>query len=304
MANNEGKVCDVVVRFLERRERQPRTGVLRPETSGRDSQVDLQLMLGSQVYAIEHTQIEAFEHQVRSGRHFGELIGPVKTALSDPLPGDAVYDLHFPIETGLGKKSSDLIRAQRALVHWVRENAALLHAWDGEICAEETYSGLHHLTVSGRPSGFPYEVTLHRRTRSRLTRDEPGFLDVLRVLPGDFESWRVARLRRAIQAKCPKLRQCKEDGARTVLVLESNDLRLSNSVLIREALVPALDERQDAPDEVYLVETTSRAWAVYPLVAGGELLPIAPVDFMEFSEGDLVDLCDVSPVASEPLHGS
>ena len=303
MAKNEGKVCDAAVRFLERREGQPRADVVRPEAAGGDSQVDLQLRLGSQVYAIEHTQIEAFEHQVRSDCHFDQLVPPVKAALSGTLPGDAVYHLHFPIETGLGKKSLDLTRTQEALVQWVREKADFLDARDKAVSADEVHLGLHHRSVSGRPSGFPYDVTLHRRRRSRRTRGEPGSVDVARVEPEDLESSRVERLRRAFQAKCPKLRQCKEDGARTVLVLESNDLPLSNSVLIHEALVPALDEREDVPDEVYLVETISHVWFVYPLVVGGEYWPIGFVDVMEFSEGDLVDLRDVALVGCEPLHG-
>lgn len=68
MARNEGKACDAVVRALESRERQRRTDVVRPDVPGRISQVDFQVRLGAQVYAIEHTQIEAFENQVGSDR--------------------------------------------------------------------------------------------------------------------------------------------------------------------------------------------------------------------------------------------
>ena len=33
-----------------------------------------------------------------------------------------------------------------------------------------------------------------------------------------------------------------------------------------ETLVPALDEREDAPDEMYLVETETDTWCVYLLI--------------------------------------
>ena len=304
MAKNEGKSCDAVVRFLEGRERQSRVDVVRPDAAGRASQVDFKVSLGAQVYAIEHTQIEAYENQVRSDRHFAQLVGPVKAELSGTLPGDAVYDLHFPIETGLGKKSPDLSRAQWALVHWVRGKADELDARDIAVSADAPYPAQHHHSVSETPTGFPYEVTLHRVRRSRMTRGEPGSLDVARVAPEDLSVPRLERLRRALQAKCPKLKRCKDGGARTVLVLENNDLPLSNSVLIRGALVPALDARDDAPDEVYLVATLSTVWFVYPLAVDGEYWPIGSVDVLDFSEDDLVDLRDVALVGSPPLHGS
>ena len=197
MAKNEGKVCDAVVRFLERRERQLRIDVVRPDAAGRASQVDFRLRLGTQVYAIEHTQIEAYENQVRSDRHFVQLVRPVKAKLSGTLPGDAVYDLHFPVETGLGKKSPDLTRAQGALVRWVREAAVQLHASDTAVSEDTVNPELHHRSLTSRPSGIPYEVALHRRRRSRLTRGEPGSLDVARVAPEDLEPSRAERLRRS-----------------------------------------------------------------------------------------------------------
>jgi hypothetical protein len=47
---------------------------------------------------------------------------------------------------------------------------------------------------------------------------------------------RVERVRRAFNMKCPKLKRCKEDGARTLLVLETNDISLTNHMVVGEAV--------------------------------------------------------------------
>ena len=78
---NEGKVCYAVVRrFLDARERMLRAEVVRPETLGDAAQVDLQVRIGSQVYAVEHTRMEAFPNQARADRQFTEVIGSVEAA--------------------------------------------------------------------------------------------------------------------------------------------------------------------------------------------------------------------------------
>ena len=295
-------MCDAVVRFIEARDRTLRADVTRPEDAGGDAQVDLCLRLGSQRYAIEHTRIEAFPSQVRADQQFAELIVPVKAALSGTLHGDAVYDLHLPLDCDLGRKSAGLRQAQDALGRWVREVAERLSESDGDDFAAVRHPERGHSCASGKPAGFPYEVALHRWARSRLTRGEPGSLDVARVAPEDLESARKVRVRKALEDKCPKLGRCKIGGARTVLVLESSDLPLSNAVLIREVLAPALDERQDVPDEVYLVETESDHWFVYLLAVDGECARVGAASVMEVPEGDLLDLRRVARDGRRPAQ--
>ena len=294
MARNEGKVCDAVVRVLEFRERQRRTDVVRPDSAGRASQVDFRVRLGAQVYAIEHTQVEAYENQVRSDRHFTELVGPVKAELSGTLPGDAVYELHFPADTGLDKHSSELCRAQATLVQWVRLKADELHARDTDFSPDEPSFGPYHQSVSQKPPGFPYKVTLHRTRPSRFAHGGPGSLDVTRIVPEGLEASRADRLRRAIGAKCPKLHRCKADGARTVLVLESSDLALTNPVLVCGPVIRELSQRDDVPDEVYFVQTFSTDWHVFSLTVEGVYPPTGFYGIPKFPEVDLLDLCDVA----------
>ena len=66
----------------------------------------------------------------------------------------------------------------------------------------------------------------------------------------------AARIRAACAKKFPKLAWWKLNaGARTVLVLEDNDIQLSNPQVIYEALAAVEIEFADRPDEVHVVST-------------------------------------------------
>ncbi len=84
--DNEGKVCDAVVKLLEKRTGKVRADISHPEKNGIGPPVDLRLKLGTQSYAIEHTQIEAFEGQIQTGEEFGQFTNPVLDELSGTLP--------------------------------------------------------------------------------------------------------------------------------------------------------------------------------------------------------------------------
>ena len=72
---------------------------------------------------------------------------------------------------------------------------------------------------------------------------------------GDVEEARTARLQQACEDKFPKLATWKRDGAKTVLVLEENDLSLTNHQRVADALASAEAAMPDAADEIFLVST-------------------------------------------------
>ena len=99
--NNEGRVCDAVVRALEKWTRETRTDLRHPDKEGGGSPVDLRLRLGAQDYAIEHTRIESFGKPNRN-RHRRE---PDRQECQEEHPGPvprpgllraAVPDRRFP----------------------------------------------------------------------------------------------------------------------------------------------------------------------------------------------------------------
>ena len=70
---------------------------------------------------------------------------------------------------------------------------------------------------------------------------------------------------RAFSRKCAKLQDCKAEGARTVLALESSEAGLT-SLEFRGSLLPeVLAKHTNVPDEIYLVETVHDHWRIHPL---------------------------------------
>ena len=51
-------------------------------------------------------------------------------------------------------------------------------------------------------------------------------------------------------------------------MLESDDIALTNHVLVGECLSALLPERTDLPDEIYLVETEVKSWTVHCMKLG------------------------------------
>ncbi len=265
MASNEGKTLDAVVRLLERRDGENRTDLQRPDLDPNDPRtVDLCVRLGSREYALEHTQIQPFRERVRSDAQFNELIESVESEVSGALPGSARYRLVLPTNTHLGVRGEKLNEKRRDLVAWVRENAQCLH----DRATDDAPRGLSHHSLgdptSGTPPGFPFEVTLLRWAHSSLSPCDYGVLKVARVPPENLEQLRYESLRRDLDRKCPKLQLCKEQGTRTVLVLEAEDI-LTGPHRVAEQLAPLLNDRTDSPDEVFVVVTLHDTWEVWPM---------------------------------------
>lgn len=274
VARNEGKACDAVVRYIEQRTGEARAAIRRPETEGIGPPVDFRLGIGARECAIEHTQIEPIPGLIRADQEYTQLIGPVIDKVSGTLPGPAVYALHFPIDTHLGVKRADLDRIRRNLIVWIRAKARCLYEGNRDRLEREHKSSRYLDSIEAKPPGFPYPVRLCiRPARSQSKR---GTLQAARL---DFaeeerEARRANRLREALRRKCRKLRLCKEDGARTVLVLESDDIALTNHVLVGECLAALLPERTDLPNEIYLVETELDSWTVRCMKLDAECWPV------------------------------
>ena len=117
---NEGKICDAVVKALEKWTGEPRREVRRPETDGVGPPVDLRLKLGDQDYAIEHTLIESFENQIRVDAVAAAIVRHIKTKIPDPFPSPAYCELQFPLALRVPKGERKRARALAALVAWVR----------------------------------------------------------------------------------------------------------------------------------------------------------------------------------------
>ena len=293
LPKNEGKACDAVVRCIERRTGDTRTKIRRPEKDGNGPPVDFRLKLGVREYAIEHTQIEAIPHSIESHHRYMELIKPVVDEVSGTLPSRACYMLYFPIETHLGVSQADFDRIRSDFIAWIRVNAQCLYKRNQGQLERKRRSPRHFDFIEGRPPGFRYQVRLWVDAASSAS--ERGILRHGRFAPDDkeLEALHVDRLRTSLCRKCPKLQCCKKDGARTVLVLESDDIALTNHVLVGQCLANVLPERTDVPDEIYLVETEMDPWTVCCMKLDTEYWLVEHLaDPVMFHETDLIDLSE------------
>ena len=132
-------------------------------------------------------------------------------------------------------------------------------------------------------------VTLHRIAAPNCFR---GRFDVLHLTPNDIEPARRDRLCKVCDDKYPKLAAWKlTEVARTVLVLEDRDIQLTNEQNVYEALLQAERARADAPDEVYVVNTTvDNPWWVTCLRRTGKTYYDEGERFWEVDSATLVAL--------------
>lgn len=288
--NNERKACDAVARSLEDLLKAKRTNAYSPEDVKVGPPVEYVFDLGQIRCAIEHTVVEAFDGQIHTDIDFTSFVTPITAALDYNLPAPGKYLLAFAIHPSSGIKKRQIPTVQEKIIEWVKKSAAELHAE----CAQQpgrAEKPFGHRALR-RDSIYGVELQLSRETGWYMPENAKGRLFPFRIAPADYENRRRERLQKAMAKKLPKLQSWKNNGARSVLVLENRDIALSNHVVILEAAEHALQERMDPPDEIWLVDTTIKEWTVWCLIRDGIPLPDehTSVRFRDFDPCDLVEV--------------
>lgn len=268
---NEGKVCDAVVRRLEEREQHTREALRWPEKENHQHPVELTFKLGSQLYAIEHTGIEPFEGHVRMEAQTERLFAPIAAALKDSLGTQAHFQLNLPINALRGRKPTELVGIQQAIIGWVKETAPKIPKRPFP-----DYKG--NIVGPAKPTGVPFDLVLIRYEPPII----PGKYFEIRHTVDDVEKRRANRMQAAIDKKFPKLAAWKtDDGAKTVLVLEQNDIQLTNVINVTDTYLPLAMARTDRPDETYLVASCMGppTWWMWPILIGDR-------SYYDFARGD------------------
>jgi hypothetical protein len=286
--DNERKACDAIARALEGLCGATRANAFSPEDRGARAPVEYVFDLGGVQYAIEHTIVEAFAGQIHTGVDFGSFIEPIAAALDHHMPPPGRFLLVFAINPSQGMKPRDISAAQQAVITWVNAKATELH----DECPEQP-------SRSRKPGGVRNErkatiagidLTLQRETHWAEPETVHGRIFIQRFAPKDYEKLRTERIEKAMAKKLPKLKVWKDNGARSVLVLENGDISLSNHVAILEAAEAALARRNDGPDELWLVDTTIEAeWTAWCLIRDGISFPDEDTQhrYWDFKPGDL-----------------
>ena len=278
--NNEGKVCDSILRYLEARHNVVRQNVERPETENHPDPVELTFALGEQIYALEHTRIEPFEGYLALNAQAPEFVGPIQNSLQNTLP-DGCFEMHIPFNAVRGLNCLRLQSIQRTIIDWVNLTALSI-----PVRRYDEYIGD---IAPSQLEGVPFPVILYRfETFPKIPR-----FSIKHIVADDVDS-RIERMRRACDAKFPKLDAWRrKEGARTVLVLENLDIQLTNQSLVAEAYLQLALVAANRPDETYLVMTCMDPWCAWPILVDAQSYFDNPLSMWQIAPESLQSITDV-----------
>lgn len=269
---NEGKACDAVVKTLERRTRKVRSDIRHPEKDRVGPPVELRLKLGEQEYAIEHTIIEPFENNIKAELTVMEIRQYLIQSLTGQLSGPMYYVLQVPKDVCLPSRKVKRVRALKVLAEWIQSSAQIMYERNTALSLPIDSQSIPISpycfpddSVKDELSGINCTVELLRWRNGTVFGRKPGFVQTVLDYPEDLEGFRTERIRRACYDKFPKSVKCGAEGARTVLVLESQDAAYTRFDLIGNQLPALLSEHACVPDEIFLVEPYDSLWWVYPM---------------------------------------
>lgn len=252
---NEGKAIDAVLRRIEARDQASRLNDGRSPDDQNDPdplrRVDYVCTVGQVLHAFEHTGIEPFADQIKLEVHNGRLFAPIVTRFSN-RPDREFWEFHVPVEASAGLTGAQVKRVQETLISWIEANAT-------RFPLTLLYDRYANPPLGETVPGVPFPVSLHRGSLDsrHFPRESPlcGQFMMKYFVSGNVEQARTTRLQKACEDKFPKLATWKREGAKTILVLEENDLSLTNHQRVADALVSAEATMSDAADEIFLVST-------------------------------------------------
>lgn len=259
LSYNEGKACDAVLRVLEAREGKSRNNVRLPEQEHHAAPIELACNIGDRLFALEHTGIEPFAGHIQMEAEADRLFRPIETMLVGRLPPDDTFELGIPVNALQGLRKKDLFQIQGALAAWVEATAPTVPL--------APYGRYLRSIQRVRLPNVPFEIRLDRFQ----TVIPPGRFCIKHSMPDtDMESSRETRIHAACEKKLPKLEAWRQDAqARTVLVLEDNDIQLTNPQRVFDTLAVLQKDFTNWPDEIYLVSTMIKnPWYVHALYVG------------------------------------
>jgi len=278
--SHEGKACDAVLRQIEAREDETRSDIIFPEKTHSIGPVELVCTLGTRRYAFEHTRIEPFTGHIQLEAEAERHFQPITERVVSQLPADSRFELHIPAGGLLGLNDRAVRPIQDALVRWILATAPGLSI---------ARPGRYILPIQKvTPPGVPFAVSLHR-----WPRDEFPYPFIIRhFVEGDIEAGRLQRIREAYNRKVPKLLQWKKSGAQAILILEEDDIFLTNHFNVTDAVIQIEASSTNRPDEIYLLSVFTSKWLVTRLRVGDRTLYEMPVDhrYWETDPASLVNL--------------
>ena len=179
----------------------------------------------------------------------------------------------------LPKRKNKRARALKSLSEWILSSAQVMHQRNTGLSVP--ILGIVPISPYGWPddsvknelTDINCTVELLRWRNGPVVGRNPGVVQAVLDYPEALEGFRTERIRRAFSDKFPKLAKCGAEGARTVLVLESQDTAHTRFDLIGAQLPALLAEQTYLPDEIFLVLSNMKIWWVYPMKYGNDHWP-------------------------------
>jgi hypothetical protein len=278
---NEGKACDAVIGYLEHREATLRGNCCNPEAALHHAPIDFACRIGNTLFALEHTGIEPFEKYFLFQKYVHHYLDPVSALLTGALPEDV---FRLTIRINLPSLSALKLRkkGQTALLDWIRKTAPELPIM------REGRDRKRQIDWISIADDFPFHVSLRRYK----TVVKPYFIMNF-YIADDIEKARVPRIHRACAEHFGKLAIWRRDSnARTVFILEDNDLSLTNETHVVEALLSVEKSFSHRPTEIYLVNTEIKnEWRVRCLRnSENQCCELTPSYLMDVNPQNLVNI--------------
>lgn len=277
-SDNQGKCCDAVLRILEERGSATRSAPTFPEKEHHPAPVELVCMIGPTRYALEHTKIEAYPEQMQDGIHFTDALAHLETSLTDALPKHAWYMLVIPTSSfkDITTKEADSIGEK--VSEWVVRTAQRLKP-----------SNRQMELLSENIDGVPFRLTLQATIG---IPDLYGKLSIARSAPADLEALRTSKIEQMLAKKLPKLQAWANDNAHAVLILESEDISLTNHQVVLDALKLCLPAQSFCPEYIFFIYATGSSWIVQTLVSEGQF-PVLPYQWWPYREFKVSELTNL-----------
>src|SRR5262249_36949758 len=156
-------------------------------------------------------------------------------------------------------------RIQEALISWMRVTAPTIARR-----RYKDYWRCGHAIQWAEVPGVPFAVRL---VRFDNLPGLAGRAAIKHTVEGNLDDERAARMLRACEKKLPKLAGWKrEHNARTIFVMEENDIQLTNHVIVADIYLPLVATRDDRPDETYLISTSTKGWDLWSILIGNQSL--------------------------------
>jgi len=244
------KVIEVVRLHLEQCTGAKITRTRSPDQEIRNTKACDAILEGQGVrYAVEHTSPDSYIRQRLDTARFREVLANLERRLKGKLPDHV--DVDIPVH------------AVPAGVDW-QGLSRLIESWILASLNTLPYDRRIEVQIPDVP--FALGVRRERAAGS-------GSLFGMRVAPADLREQRVQVLIERIQAKSAVLSGYERQGFRTVLIIESDDIALTNREEICEDFQEAVKAQHPTDiDDAFLVETDTQPWCLTPLKIGEEIM--------------------------------